>query len=111
MNDHGKEPGGERLPQALLGLFWDVNPRQVHLRRHRAFAVGRVLSRGTWAQISWLREHLGDGAIRDVLVETRARDLTRRQVRFWQVLPDLDENTVAAWLARPSRRLWEGRAT
>jgi len=68
-----------------------------------------VLSRGTWPQIQWLRARVGDEALRAAIVETRAKDLTRRQVRFWQVILGLDEPMVDGWLRdqAPTRRLWE----
>lgn len=104
-----KNPSPDAVPAELASVLWDVDPSTVSLARHRQFLIRRVLSRGTWAQIAWLRGRVGDDALRATIVRTHAKDLTRRQARFWQVILDLDEGLVTAWLDLPMRRLWEGR--
>jgi len=98
----------ESLKKQLASVLWDVDPARVSLARHRQFLIRRVLSRGTWAQITWLRARVGDEALRSTIVRTHAKDLTRRQARFWQVILGLDAAEVSVWLASPMRRLWEG---
>jgi hypothetical protein len=104
-----KSPTHSALVAALGSVLWDVDPARVSWRRHRDFLVRRVLSRGTWAQIQWLLDAAGDDVVRETIVRTRAKDLTRKQARFWQVILGIDEAEVTAWLDTPMRRLWEGK--
>ena len=104
-----KSPAHSDLVVALGSALWDVDPASVSWSQHREFLIRRVLSRGTWAQIQWLREAAGDDALRETITRTHAKDLTRKQARFWQVILGLDEAAVTAWLGTPMRRLWEGK--
>jgi hypothetical protein len=72
--------------------------------------IGRVLSAGDWESLRWLRRAAGEASIRAYLERTRGRLLSPRQLRLWQVLLGLPEETVTAWLGGEARRLWDRRA-
>ena len=98
------------LPAGVRSLFHEYGDRELSLAGDRDLVVGRVLSAGDWASVRWLWRELGDDGIRDYVRRTRARRLSPRQVRLWQVLLGLDEGEVAAWLSDPGRRSWDRRA-
>ncbi len=97
------------LPSALAGLFWDVAPGELSWQRHRDYIAERVLAEGSWDAITWLREELGDPALRELIRRKRGRLLSRPQLRFWQLILDLPEAEVDAWLAAPGRSIWDRR--
>ncbi len=102
----------ERLPAQVRPLFWEFgDAREVSLEHDSDFVVGRILSAGDWDALLWLRREAGDASIRDYLSRTRGRGLTPQQLRLWQVLLDLPEPVVTAWLHGDARRLWDGRAS
>lgn len=98
------------LPPRVAALFWEYAGDEMSLERDRDFIVGRVLSTGDWECVRWLRREVGDQAIRDHLTRTCGRLLSPRQLRLWQVLLDVREETVTSWLAQDRRRLWDKRA-
>lgn len=98
------------LPAGVRSLFWEYGEPGPSLERDRDFVIGRVLSAGDWESIRWLRRELRDSGIRDYLSRTDGRLLSRRQLRLWQVLLDLDEQMVGGWLQRETRQLWDRRA-
>lgn len=104
-------PAAGDLPSAVRDLLWDVAPADVGLPRHRDFLIGRILARGTWAAVEWLRRNLTDAAIAEYLERTRGRLLSPRQLRFWELVVGLDHDTVSAWIAhRPDgSKLWDRR--
>ena len=107
MSRFDDNPGG--VDDHLADLFWEYDLDELDWDEHRDFIARRVLSKGTWSQIKWLREKLGDEQLRDVIVESKGRDLSPRQLRFWQLILDLPETEVDRWLNRPGRQTWDRR--
>ena len=98
-----------RLPEWLRTLFWDHDFAQLDWQQHRAFIIGRILEAGSWDAICWLRREVGDGVLREWIERSRGRLLSREQLRFWQVILDLPDDAVDAWLQTPERMIWEQR--
>lgn len=97
------------LPPAIAALFWDCEEGSVYWDLHRDAVVERVLARGDWESIQWVRQRAGDAVVREVLVRTRGRALSPEQLRLWQLLLGLPDEDVGAWLALESRRVWDRR--
>ncbi len=97
------------LPDYVTVLFWDYDVSALVWERHRDLIIQRVLSVGTLEAIIWLRRQLGDDALRSWLLQHEGRGLSRRQLRFWQLILELPAQQVDAWLAEPARQIWEGR--
>ena len=98
------------LPPQVRSLFWEYGDRDVSLEGERDFVMGRVLSTGGWEAIRWLRGEVGEASLREYLSRTRGRLLSPRQLRLWQVLLDLPEETVTAWIESTARQVWDRRA-
>jgi hypothetical protein len=47
--------------------------------------------------------------VRDWIRQHRGRSLSRRQLRFWQLILDLPREEVDAWLEAREPDLWERR--
>jgi hypothetical protein len=43
------------LPDEVRRLFWEVDPGTVDLERHSDYVLERVMTRGGWAAMRWLR--------------------------------------------------------
>ena len=104
-----QENNSGRLPEELSDLFWDHDFEAINWDEHRDFVIRRVLAEGTWEQICWLRDIAGDDEIRRVIVQRRGRELTPRQLRFWQLIVDLPKRRVDEWLTDPERQVWDRR--
>jgi len=99
------------LPPSLSRFFWDQEFDLLRWPEHREPVARRLLSAGDGPALAWLRAEVGDGWLRDLIRRTRGRDLDARRLRYWQVVLDLPDEDVVAWLADPARRLWEERVT
>jgi hypothetical protein len=97
------------LPPRVADLLWEYEADVVDPERNRELLFARILSRGDWRSITWLRESYGDAAVREWLIRTRGRHLDRRAVRLWQAIWGLSGEEVDAWLAAPHRRIWDER--
>jgi len=104
-------PGAGDLPSAVTDLLWDVAAAELRLPQHRDFLIGRILTRGTWAAVEWLRRDLTDAEIAEYVQRTRGRLLSPRQLRFWELVLGLDDDAVSGWIAdRPAGSdLWDRR--
>jgi hypothetical protein len=73
------------------------------MSRNYGYVVNRLLSAGTPAIVAWLRDQLGDDAIREEIVRSKARGLSFRQVERW-----VSRREFEGWLAEdPNRTIWQ----
>jgi hypothetical protein len=98
-NQNGTEACPGQLPEFLRACFWDHPFDQIDFAAHREFVVGRVLSAGDWNAITWLRQAIGETAVREWIVAHEGRGLDPQQLRFWELILDIPEAIVTAWLA------------
>ena len=97
------------LPKRLRNLFWDCDFDTVTWQKHRNFIIRRVLDRGDWEAIQWLRAAAGDEAMRQWFLEKRGGGLDPRKLRFWELILDLPKEEVDRWVAEARKSLWHGR--
>ena len=90
------------LPAFLWRFFWEVDAKQVSVRKNRGYVVQRLVSVGDQTAIDWLRAEVGDACIRKEIIACRGRGFTAAQVAPWISGPQ-----YAAWNAEDSNRaLW-----
>lgn len=95
-----------RLPENLKSLFWDCDFGLVDLAEHLGFVIRRILDRGDWQAITWLRGSVGDAAIRDWFLATGGRGLDPRRLRFWGLILDIPVPQVDEWVRRAKAYPW-----
>ncbi len=81
----------KRLPRFVAPAFWDRRFGALSWERDRDFIVRRLLEAGDWRSVTWLRAALGDGGLRAWLTDPARRPggLSRRQIRFWEIVLDV----------------------
>jgi hypothetical protein len=104
-----EESSAAAIPSWLAALLWDYETSALDLDRHQSAVIARVLSRGDWRSVCWLRTRYGDAPVREWLLSKRGRSLDRRSVRLWQLVFDLPAAEVESWLAAPERAVWDRR--
>jgi hypothetical protein len=70
------------IPADVARLFWDIDPATLDLEHHGDYVLERVMTRGNWAAMSWLRATYS----RDVLAEFLHRKGSRlgpRDLAYW----------------------------
>ena len=91
------------LPVEVALLFWDTDPAGVDLARHRDYVMERVMSRGGWVAMRWLRLAYPEEALADFL-RRKGHRLAPRERAYWALIADIDV-PVAPGGARPP---WAG---
>jgi hypothetical protein len=100
---------GSKLPDEVLAYFWDYPSTRLSLVKDQSLILRRILMDGSWDAILWLREQVGDDAIRKWLLEHRGRGLSPRQLRFWELILDLPAEQVDDWVRTASDSPWGKR--
>jgi hypothetical protein len=78
------------LPPAVVRLLWDVDPETIDLDRDRTFVFERVMTRGTWEAMQWLRARYSRESIADFLRTQGAKRLPPRDLAYWALVADVE---------------------
>jgi len=73
------------VPECVRRLFWDVDPDTVELGLHADYVLERVMSRGTWEAMRWLRSTYSCEQLADFL-QRRGHRLTARDRAYWSLV-------------------------
>lgn len=65
-------------------LFWDVDPKTIHPRRHARYIIERILDFGNDREVRWLWNMYPHTLIRDVV--KRSRVLQPKSRKFWGLI-------------------------
>ncbi len=78
------------LPEAVRRLLWDTEPGAVDLQRHASFVMERVMARGTWEAMQWLRRTYPDADLARFVRERGSKCLAPRELAYWSLLTGVD---------------------
>jgi hypothetical protein len=92
------------IPEGLHRLFWDVDPRGIELPRHADYVIERVMLRGDWGAMVWLRRTFPREVLADFL-QRKADRLPARERAYWHLIATSARQASAPGGGRPS---WAG---
>jgi hypothetical protein len=73
------------LPTSVERLFWDIDPGALDLARHADYVMERVMTRGPWDAMKWLRHTYSREELAGFLAR-KARLLAPRDVAYWSLV-------------------------
>ena len=97
------------FPDYVKSLFWDCDINDIDVEKHQDFIIRRVLDRGEWSAVKWLRKDVGDDAIRNWLLKTKGKGLEPRKINFWGIILNIPENQVAQLVESANQSTWNAR--
>jgi len=59
--------------------------------------------------LRWLRTKLGDEQLRDWIISHNARGLSPRQIRYWALILNIDDQLADQWVKEALNSIWERR--
>jgi hypothetical protein len=74
----------EPLPDYIARLLWQVDPGQIDLDAHRDYVLERVMQRGGWDAMRWLRRTYSRETMADFL-RRRGTRLPPRERAYWSL--------------------------
>jgi hypothetical protein len=98
-----------RLPHKLKKFFWECRFEDLDIKNDTDFIIFRLLARGDWDSLIWLRKQVGDKSIKQSIIRRKGRGLDAPRLRFWELILDIPKSKVDSWLKNPARLVWEDR--
>jgi hypothetical protein len=95
----------EPIPDAVARLLWDVDAARLDFDRDRGLVIERVMSRGTWEAMQWLRRRYSKVVLAEFVRSRGARVLAPRDLAYWSLVCDVDIGQAGPGGGRPR---WAG---
>ena len=92
------------LPDFVSRLLWDVDLSRLDLHRDAALVFERVMSRGSWAAMKWLRSRYSREELAEFVRQEGEKRLSARDLAYWALVCGVDAK-VGSGGGRPS---WAG---
>lgn len=93
------------LPAFLHALFWEFNVSGIDIVQHADTIMGRIMERGNWQAMRWLREVYHTDQIVSYLERRGKKVLPPREVNYWALIGGVPEDKRVAWVKEARRRL------
>ena len=102
-------PKGIDWPPVVQSLSWEYDVTALDWDADRDLIVRRILTEGSWDAVQWLRDRMGDPALRCWIVAQDGDALSPRQLRFWELMLDLPSERVDPWVEARRNSIWGNR--
>lgn len=79
------------LPQFLEKYFWDVEFKELNMKRSARFILKRILEYGDEKAIAWMRKNFTEKDVEDILINLR---ISPKSANFWATIFDIDKRKV-----------------
>ena len=81
---HTKKPEKKPKIHFRQSLFWDVDPKTIHPKRHARYIIERILDFGNDKEVKWMWHMYPRSLIRDVVENSRVIHAPTRSL--WTLL-------------------------
>ena len=100
-----------RIPAFLYPLFWEHNPEEIDILRHSDSIMARIMERGTWEAMRWLRKTYEVPQIVSFLERRGRRILPLRELNYWALIAGVSEEKRRVWLKEAGEKhdVWSNR--
>ena len=100
-----------QIPDFLRRFFWEYDPRALDVERHADVIMGRIMERGNWDAMRWLRQTYPVERLRRFLEMRGQRMLPPRELNYWALICDIPADIRQHWLkqARNRHTIWNDR--
>lgn len=97
------------LPVLLGRYFWDYAPGRLAWPEHHHTILLRLLEKGGWDAVRWLRGNVSASDLRQFITERRGRGLDPKRLRYWELILGLPQDQVDAWVHTARQSPWYNR--
>lgn len=77
-----------RFPDSVKRLFWDVDPVTLDLDASSHYVMGRVMARGSWEAMKWLRARYSQLDLRTFVEHHGRKQLAPRELAYWALITE-----------------------
>lgn len=99
------------LPPFLHPFFWEYDPANIDTVRHASLIMGRIMERGSWEAMRWLKQRYSHAELTSFLRTRGIRILPPRELNYWSLICGIPDRTRKQWLKKTRTRdpIWLGR--
>ncbi len=99
------------LPEFLFPLFWDYDPKTIDISRHAQIIMDRIMERGSWAAMTWLRKTYDNSHLISYLEKRGQRILPPRELNYWALICGITPEKRRLWIERAKDKndIWRAR--
>lgn len=97
----------DRLPDFIYRYFWDIDPTQLRVSRHKVYVIERLLEYGDLSAVRWMEQQFSREEI--IQVVRQSRTLSQRSANFWAKMleiPAEDVRCLSAPFRQQYRAIW-----
>ena len=99
-----------KIPEFLYSLFWDYDIDSIDIKVHAFLIMSRVMERGTWEAMNWLRRTYSNEDLREFIENKGVRLLPPRELNYWAFIcgiPDKQRQNIVDDAAKIHAK-WQG---
>jgi len=99
------------IPEEIEPLFWEYNPKSLDCDVHADVIMARIMERGGWEAMCWLRQTYPIKRLAEFLECRGRRILPPRELNYWALMCHIPAETRQEWIqqAREREDVWNTR--
>ncbi|HHD56181.1 MAG TPA: hypothetical protein ENK89_00685 [Desulfobulbaceae bacterium] len=100
-----------QLPSNLYRFFWEYDQQCLDIHQHCELIMARIMERGDWWAMVWLRKVYSEEKIRNFLFKKGWKVLPPRELNYWAFVVGVSERQKRELLqkAKNTDPVWRNR--
>ena len=100
------------IPKFLHRFFWEYDPDKIDRIKHADLIKAKIMERGTWQAMTWLKEVYSDAEREEFLSRKGIKILPPRELNYWAMVSGVSGNKRKKWLKQAVREKnpWKERS-
>ena len=100
------------IPEFLKSFFWEYGDAGIDVDRNAHLIMERIMVRGSWKAMDWLRHTYYAQQIKAFLVSKGVNVLPPRELNYWLLITDTasEERKKLVATAKKKQSSWRGHA-
>ncbi len=99
------------IAEFLYPLFWEYDPDTLDLVKHADTIMARIMERGDWAAMCWLRQTYSQEQLAVFLHKRGKQILPPRELNYWALICGIPPAQRQQWIQQRTTYadVWEAR--
>lgn len=100
-----------QIPEFVFSLFWEYDKETINIFEHADLIIGRIMERGTWASMLWLRKTYSEKKLVSFLEKKGRQALSPRELNYWALIAGVPVEKREKWIkeSREKPHVWGAR--
>lgn len=110
-NTHTHSFAKNQIAEFIYPLFWEYEPQTLDVVKHADVIIARIMERGGWAAMCWLRQTYSQDRLISFLKTRGKQILPPRELNYWALICGIPAEKRQNWLkqAKGKSYVWGTR--